>query len=193
MEEKAENQKMIEMSNKRMRDSNVFRGKLHETKMETSYKPAVATEKQSLTKVNKTHSHLYIPKDIPQSNKSETKDKFIFNEKWQRADRSVDKRKIKSKMNPSNLFGHYKTNNNNKSEKVSTAKPADKDQIKGINDMMKDLRSSHLSLGNQKFQSAYLTKPGKRSSTSMSARPKGFSVGFNNQQSLLPKHGVFMG
>ena len=68
MKDNAQNQKMIEMSNKRMRDSNVFRGKFHDTvdkhntKLETSYKVAVATKKQKLATGNKTQSHLYIPK-----------------------------------------------------------------------------------------------------------------------------------
>ena len=61
------NNKHIEMCNKRMRDSNVFRGKFHDTvdnhktKLESSYKVAIATEKQPLVKMNKAESYVFYP------------------------------------------------------------------------------------------------------------------------------------
>jgi len=62
-----ENQKKIEMCCKRMRDSNVFNGKFHDTldhhdtKLETSYKVAVVTEKQPLISQNKGKSNIFLP------------------------------------------------------------------------------------------------------------------------------------
>lgn len=50
-----------------MRDSNVFKGKFHDTldnhdtKLKSAYKVAVATEKQPLIKINKGKSNVFLP------------------------------------------------------------------------------------------------------------------------------------